>query len=383
MNLKCIFEASMKFKRKKHKILFAAVDIGWRIAQYKNFLNQKFKDNVHIKSFVKHKVSKQQYQTNYDFEFQFIKYPKIIQWLIAFAFFFYALTRFNTFYFFSGETILTRKLRRFEFSIYRFFNKKIIMHFVGSDIRDPNYLFWKADNINDYLAGKKPSILSTKWQKKLIIDSNNFAKHIIVSTPDLLQIIPQANYFPVVINIEQFMNELKVVSSQSKSKIFKSNKIKILHAPSNSKVKGSRLIDSIMEKLLQNNDKIEYLNTLDLQRNTGSVYSVSRYELFQLYTEADIVIDQMVIGWYGLQSIEALLAKCFVICYVEDKLKKYLFHDCPIIISDISKLENHLLDTINKVMNNQSDFTKQIEWVKKYHTIKNNNSKLLAAFNNE
>ena len=233
MNLKCIFEASMKNKRKKHTILFAAVDIGWRIEQYKSFLEQIFGDHVYIKSFVKHKVSTQQYQTNYDYEFQFVKYPKIIQWLIAFVFFFYALFKFNTFYFFSGETILTRKLRRLEFKIYRFFNKKVIMHFVGSDIRDPNYLYWKANHIHDFLSGKINRSLSTNWQLELINDSKDFANHILVSTPDLLEIIPQATYYPVVINIEEFNKELKDASLKVQNKFFKSNKIKILHAPSN------------------------------------------------------------------------------------------------------------------------------------------------------
>ena len=372
----------MKGKIKKHRILFAAVDIGWRIKEYKSFLNKHLGKNISIKSFVKHKVPKNLYLTEYDFEFQYNNYPKLIQWLISFGFFFYALFKFNTFYFFSGETILTRKLRRFEFRIYRFFNKKIIMHFVGSDIRDPNYLYWKTEHLKDYIAGKVNHPLSADWQKKLIKDSNDFAKHILVSTPDLLQIIPKANYYPVLINIELFNNELNRASEKPHSAFFKTDKIRILHAPSNAKLKGSSLIDEVMNRIIQSNEDIEYLNTLSLNRDTGSVYSVSRYELFQLYAEADIVIDQMVIGWYGLQSIEAILAKCIVISYVEEKFTPYLFNDCPIIISDILKLEHHLNHSINLIKTKQVDYHSSIEWVRKYHTINSNHENLLKAFNN-
>lgn len=357
------------------KLLFASVDIGWRIDLYRKFLISK-KGINRLESFVKYKVPSEQYQTNYDYQFQFSRYPTLIQWIISFAFFTYALFRFNTFYFFSGETILTRRLRKLEFRIYKLFGKKIIMHFVGSDIRNPNYLMWLNQNI-EHISLKKDKIAPPlNWQSKLISDSQTFADHILVSTPDLLQIVPEAKYYPVMIDVNRFQAECKKAAIEAKNRFFKTDKIKILHAPSNVKLKGSDAIDQVLNKALKRNDQIEYLNTKDLNRKTGSVYTVSRYELFQLYQEADIVIDQMVIGWYGLQSIEALLSDCQVICYIEDELKKHLFPNCPIISANIHELESVISEIVIQLKNEKISYRDQVKWVNKYHTIENNNHPL-------
>jgi hypothetical protein len=362
----------------KVKLLFASVDIGWRVALYRKFLITK-KGFNRIESFVKYKVPSKQYQTNYDYQFQFSRYPAFIQWIISFAFFIYALFRFNTFYFFSGETILTRRLRILEFQIYKLLRKKIIMHFVGSDIRNPNHLKWLNQNVDRLSTKMKKYAQPLDWQAKLISDSQKYADHILVSTPDLLQIIPSAEYYPVLIDANHFQNECKKAAISSRSNFFKTDKIKVLHAPSNVQLKGSDAIDRVLKNILKTNDHIEYLNTKHLNRETGTVYTVSRYELFQLYQEADIVIDQMVIGWYGLQSIEALLSNCLVICYIDEDLKKYLYPNCPILSANINELESKLLNAIKQLLKNQNVFISQEKWVLNFHTIKYNNTQLISS----
>ena len=71
-------------------------------------------------------------------------------------------------------------------------------------------------------------------------------------------------------------------------------------------------------------------------------YSATRYELFSYYKEADIVIDQMIIGWYGLLTVEALAAGNMVVAYIEESLKEQLFPDCPIKIADLNSLESKI-----------------------------------------
>lgn len=359
----------------KVKLLFASVDIGWRIALYRKFLISK-KGINRIESFVKYKVPSKQYQTNYDYQFQFDQFPTFIQWFISFVFFIFALARYNTFYFLSGETILTRRLRKLEFRIYKLLRKKIIMHFVGSDIRNPNHLKWLNQNIDRLSPKIDKNAPPLDWQSKLISDTLMFADHILVSTPDLLQILPNAKYYPVMIDLSRFQEDTRKAAMEAKSSFFKTTKVKVLHAPSNVQIKGSDAIDRVLNKVLKTNDNIEYLNTKHLNRETGTVYTVSRYELFQLYQEADIVIDQMVIGWYGLQSVEALLADCQVICYIDEDLKKHLYPNCPIISANIHELEENLLKVIKWIEKNKVDFNNQVKWVSKYHTIENNNHPL-------
>lgn len=358
---------------KQKRILFGTVDIGWRIESYSNFLSTKFGDKIKIESFVKHKVAASQYKTSYNYHIQYINYPVFLQWLFSIGFFFFALFRYDTFYFFSGETILTRKLRRLEFKIYRLLQKEVIMHFVGSDIRDPNYLYSKSENILKHLEGKFEAELSASWQKQLVEDSLKYSKQMIVSTPDLLKIVPQAVYYPVQIDLKKYKKELS--ETEKKTPFFKSEKIKVLHAPSNIRVKGSEIINDVLKEIERETDLIEFIYTKELDRETGSVYTVSRYELFQLYKEADIVIDQLIIGWYGLQSIEALLAGCEVMCFIEDELKTQLFEGCPIHPTNAIDLKKDVLTLIHQ--NISSEGTEL--WVKRHHTIEENNNPLIEA----
>ncbi len=344
-------------KDKRKKILFAAVDIGWRIEHYTKFIEKNFSDQLHAESFVKYYVPSNQYKTDYTYKYNFSKKNKLYGWVISVYFFTLSLFKYDVFHFFSGETILTRKLRGFELKTYRLLGKKIIMHFVGSDIRSPKYIDWKSKNIKAFLTGEISHTLTEPFQDDLISDALKYADEIIVSTPDLLEIIPTATYIPIFIDIAKTTTELNK-HSQSKN-----DEIVILHAPSNERLKGSKYIYDTLEKILSNpkyNVKV-----LTPKTDGKSTYSVTRYELFELMKKSDIIIDQMIIGWYGLQAVEGVLAQAHVISYTDNKLNSYIKKDCPIIQANVLTLESTIIDYINKPI----DQNKSIKWVGEFHNI--------------
>jgi hypothetical protein len=103
--------------------------------------------------------------------------------------------------------------------------------------------------------------------------------------------------------------------------------------------------------------------------------------MFKDYKEADIVIDQMIIGWYGLKSVEALAAGRQVICYIDKHLESFLFADCPIFNANINTLEAQILQCIDRIRKGKTDLKGQLEWVRRYHTIEENHDALLEAWN--
>jgi hypothetical protein len=363
------------------KILFAASDVGYRMALYKKFIQSTLKDKLTAESLVISVVPKKHYETNYDYEYNFFGKNFLYRWTRAMLNFFRSLLRYDVFHFISGETLLTRKLRHLELMIYKIVGKKIIMHFVGVDIRSADYIQWKEKNIFQYLQGKDDFRKTERWQTKLISDAEKFADYILVSTPDLLELIPSAHYFPVLLDVEKFQSELAAFEATEK----KSGEIIILHCPTNAakNMKGTVHIDVVLEKIAaESTYNIKLIRPYKAKEGTAYTYTASRYELFKLYKEADIVIDQMVIGWYGLLSVEALAAGKEVICYVDKKLKSYLFPECPIHIADMNELEKTLILCIEKLAKGKStDTIKQLEWVKKFHSIWENHSELLHAWN--
>lgn len=247
------------------------------------------------------------------------------------------------------------------------------MHFVGSDIRNPAYLS------NQNCSSNIKTDIQLDWQKKLVSDSLLFADNILVSTPDLLEIIPKAKYFPISIDINDFF-KLWNQYTTADYKFFKSNKVKILHAPSNPPLKGSSIINECISELKRNGLEFEYIYGPDIKSDSHSTYTVNRYDLFQLYREADIVIDQIIIGWYGQQALEAILSNCITFCFIKQKFTKYLGENQPFKNSTGKSLTKDLEETIRNISIEKEKLAQNIEWVINKHGIEYHKKMLLTSF---
>jgi len=363
------------------RMLFGAVDIGYRIELYTKFIKQHFADHLKTESLTISLLPKEHYSTFYDYEFHFAGKNALYRWSVSLFNFLRCLFRYDMFHFFSGETLLPRKLRHFELMMYKLFGKKVVMHFVGCDIRSLDYSHWKAIHIQEYLAGADAFPKSEAWQQKLIKDAEQYADSILVSTPDLKEIIPEATYFPVLLDLDKYLDELNEIQVEKRS-----DEIVILHSPSNlyhTRTKGTDYIIPALKEIAampQYNVRLILPSEKDKSRSTP--YPSTRYELFKYFKEADIVIDQLITGWYGLLSVEALAAGKEVICYVDEHLKPNLFPGCPIEIANVNNLEEVIIKCIEKIKAGiQLSQEKKIEWVRRYHTIEKNNEALLKAWN--
>lgn len=340
----------------RKKILFGAVDIGYRIEDYTKFIKSNFGESLIAESFSKYVLPTSHFKTHYTYTCPVYQWHPLRVYIYSLFFFIRALFCYDIFHFLSGELILTRKLRRFEMACYRFFGKRVIMHFVGADIRSVNYLDWKSEHMGDYLAGKpSPEPLSLPYQKALIQDALDYADTILVSTPDLLDIIPSATYLPVFLNWEHLPKRTSKASCPP---------LKILFSPSGTRTKGNAYIYQALDRLkAEYNDKVA-IYTPGYENKEHFQYSTSRYDLLSKMNEYHIVIDQMLIGWYGLKTVEALAMGCSVVCYIDTQYKPYLFPDTPVIHADIHSLYDTLVDQITNYRPNDT-----ASWIQKYHHI--------------
>lgn len=364
---------------RKKRLLFAAVDTGYRIEHYTNFIHQHFSDKLIAESFSKFVLDPSHYKSSYTYTCPVDKIHPLRKYSYCAWFFIFSLFRYDIFHFIAGETILTRKLRRFELFIYKLLGKRVVMQFVGSDIRSEQFIYWKDKNIRAFLEGNVQFERNLPWQKKLIRDAEKYADAILVSTPDMKPFVKNAIYYPALIDLEKFMRE-----AQPGIPTFhgQDEEIVILHAPSNTAIKGTSHIHEVLKKLQQKSPyKIKLLLPGESIMGTAKKYAVTRYDLFKLFKEADIIIDQVIIGWYGLQSIEALLMGKEVISYVEKDLESDLFPNCPIKLASINTLEEAVLTCIEKIRSGKvTNYQDTLNWVKKYYTLENNNKPLLAAW---
>ena len=127
-----------------------------------------------------------------------------------------------------------------------------------------------------------------KIRQKNIIKASKYADHIFALNPDLMHFLPakKTSFLPYTI---AGWNEISPVS------FVIDKKIKIVHAPTNRIAKGS---DYILRAL--NNLKKKYPIELNI------VEGVPNSQALKLYRESHIIIDQVLIGWYGGFAVEAM-----------------------------------------------------------------------------
>ncbi|MEV0289355.1 glycosyltransferase [Kribbella sp. NPDC050820] len=153
---------------------------------------------------------------------------------------------------------------------------------------------------------------------------------VYVSTPDLLDYVPNAAWCPVVVDVDTWRSDAPVLAHE---------KPVVAHAPSKSAMKGSELIDPIMERLAQR-------GLITYRRVEG----VDPADMPAVYRDADIVLDQFRVGSYGVAACEAMAAGRIVVGHIAQHVRDRVAADTglelPIVDATPDTVEQVVLDLI-------------------------------------
>ncbi len=170
----------------------------------------------------------------------------------------------DVFHFYFGLTLVPKSL---QFRLLRAKRKTSVMHFLGSDIR-----------------GKPPQELA--WAKA--------AGARIVGSYDAVRWVPDADVVPPGIDLTQYTPRIPGDRERPV----------VVHAPSSRRRKGTEHIIAACEQL-----------PVDLRIVEGLHHDEAR----KLYEDADIVVDQLNAGWYGLFAIECMALGKPVVTFLHDE----------------------------------------------------------------
>jgi len=202
--------------------------------------------------------------------------------------------------------------------ILKFFKKKIVVTFFGDDARQKDYCVnnYKYTFAREVKEGYYLQHLDDN--KKLKINRfNKYADEIYYTNPDLMNFLPSRSKFLPYTSI--FPDEIK----HNKKVI---NKIPlILHVPSDRAVKGTKYIMEAISRLEKDGIKFRFV----------LVENKSNNEVREAFKHADLLIDQLLLGWYGTVAVEAMVLGIPVMSYIRTEDLKYvpadLVKDLPII----------------------------------------------------
>jgi hypothetical protein len=149
---------------------------------------------------------------------------------------------------------------------------------------------------------------------------------VFVSTPGMLDDVPTGQWLPVVVDPAAWASDSVPLHDEVPL---------VLHAPSSTAVKGTQLIEPVLEKLV-GEGLIRY------QRVEG----VPAEAVPDLFRGADIVLDQFRLGDYGVAACEAMAAGRVVVgnvdAHVRRQVRETTGAELPIIQADPHTLETVL-----------------------------------------
>ena len=244
------------------------------------------------------------------------------KWLFPFdlmkmvAFFFFAIIKYDCFHFHFDRTLLPKSI---DLPILKCLKKKIFMEFHGTELRGV-----LVEHQNEVFQAPARSEAHKKLIKKLI----SYATGIILHDEELRKYVP----YNVPIYIVPLRVEIDTLRPNYSSKP-ENERLVVVHAPSKRNVKGTKYI---LEGIEQFKEKIEFI----------LIENMKREEAWKIYERADIIIDQLVLGIYGVLSIEAMAFGKPVIANLSDDMKVAYPEELPVVNANIHDWKEKLQELI-------------------------------------
>jgi hypothetical protein len=203
--------------------------------------------------------------------------------------------KYDVFHFNFGSSLFhspSYKLNQLELPFYPK-KAKLFVTYNGCDIRQKYPTMLKTEiaachNPNCY-NGQCNSGKLDEFRRKGSEKMQHYVKHIWALNPDLLYFLPQdkSSFLPYIAD----QTNINIIPPKLEKKIT------IVHAPTNQEAKGSFFILNAI-----NNIKKKYPNFIELKL----VENLPHQQALKIYQEADLVIDQILVGWYGGLAMETM-----------------------------------------------------------------------------
>lgn len=222
--------------------------------------------------------------------------------LLARAAFDYDIIHFN-----GGRSLMPSSPSRFpwlsraDLAYFKAIGKGIVVTYQGCDVRQKTASTARFP-VNACELCTNPCSPELDRHKDYMVQG--FDKHadaIYSLNPDLLWVLPErARFMPyATIDLREWQPEPARTAET----------FTILHAPTNRGVKGTPRILEAVELLKARHPEVELL----------LVENVPHEEVRGMYARADLVIDQLLLGWYGGFAVEAMALGRPVMCYLREE----------------------------------------------------------------
>jgi len=235
----------------------------------------------------------------------------------------------DIFHFYFGLTLLPKSV---QFPLLRALRKRSVMHFLGSDIR-----------------GRSSAELA--WAQR--------AGARVVGSYDAIRWVPDAHVIPPGIDVRGIQPAPPTDRGRPV----------VLHAPSSRARKGTEHVVAACEEL---DVELEIVEGLDHR------------EAFERYRNADVIVDQLTAGWYGVFAIEAMALGKPVVTFLHDeavrKTEEAFGIDVPIVNATADTLAGVLRPLLESAEERRRVGLASRAYVEEVHDLERMTDRLLALY---
>lgn len=245
--------------------------------------------------------------------------------------------RYDVFNFYGGRSFLPWGL---DLPLLRLLGRKIVMTYCGSEARQcrieaARNPFWPR--VAPEFAGT-PNVPEWDPRKRRMMRWHGFWCHRILAPRNLnANVRPYVPARKLVADIwVHNLSSIEFEGDAAPPKADPSGKVVLVHAPSSPRLKGTEYFRRAAAALKNEGLPVDYVEL------TGMPHA----QVIERIAEADIVLDQLLLGGFGSLSVEGMALGRPVICYLLDDAKREHYPDCPIANATIDNVTDVLRDLV-------------------------------------
>lgn len=264
--------------------------------------------------------------------------------------------------YFDGGVLAGRKVYRYlEAFVYKAAGIKTVVMPYGSDCfiaeRTPNLCIRNA-NFHDY------SHYFKKYHSRIVWQISYWCKNAttVIAYGDMVDFLSYWDrIYPSIFSVD--LNRLK---PDKDYKFGVNDTFCIVHAPNHMNFKGSSFIEQAISRLREEGYQIDYC----------LLHNKTNAEVLETLKHADIIIDQIILGWHGIFALEGMAFGKPVITHIRPDLQN-TYEELGCLEKNELPLVDATPNTIYEVLKDLMDHPQKLEeigkrarvYVEKHHSI--------------
>ena len=226
--------------------------------------------------------------------------------------------------------------------------KRVVYHFRGQEARTAEA--FRRVNPYHYVDEGAGQLFQRfpDEQKRLFVEFvSSIADVVLANDPEIRSYVPSATVVPRAIDLDEW-TMVGPVSDEEPL---------IVHAPSRRGVKGTDAVRAAVARMQRDGLRFRF----------RLVEGLSNAEARQILEQADIVVDQLRIGWYGVLAVEAMALGKPVVVYIRSDLVNELPSELPVANATPETIEPVLRELVGDAVKRKELGSRGREYCERIH----------------